>query len=270
MIASIIATLLSTRMQPASIYTRKLLNRGIQLHRGRAVNVLADISVADAMEGVPPSLHPDADFGTVLRRCVDDSTGDVFVVDDDQILCGRIPAGTIRRAVADAAALADLVIAEDLMVDVGDGTVAPDDSLAEAMRLLERVRNELPVVAQGRLVGVLRPQDVIARYNVEILKRDMVQSLASTLTSGTAKKRVATAHGTQLVEIPVPQPFVGRSLRSLDVRRRYGVTILMIRHADGSMAAAPDADDTFAVGDVLIVLGGDAALAQLANEPDTE
>jgi hypothetical protein len=195
--------------------------------------------------------------------------GDVFVVDEDQVLCGRIPAGTLQSVVGDAAILTGLVIAEDLMVDVRDGTLAPDDSLADAMRRLEQVRNALPVVARGRLVGVLRPHDVIARYNVEILKRDMVQSLATTLTSATAETRVATAHGTQLVEIPVPQSFVGCSIRTLDVRRRFGVTILMIRCADASVTAGPDADYTFASGDVLIALGGDTELEKLAHERET-
>ena len=269
MIASIIATLLATRLQPSSIYTRKLLKRGIQLHRGQAVNVLADITVADAMDRAPPSVRPDADLGTVLRRFVEDSLGDLFVVDEDQVLYGRIPAGTMHTAVGDAAALAGLVIAQDLMVDVRGDPVSPDDSLAVAMGRLEQVGDELPVTDHGRLVGVLRPQNVIARYNVEILRRDMVQSLASTLSSGKAQARVATAHGTQLVEIPVPLRFIGRSLRDLDVRSRYGVTILMIRHADGSVTAAPDADYTFGGGDILIALGGDAEMERLAHAQET-
>ncbi|MFQ5551973.1 MAG: chloride channel protein, partial [Gemmatimonadales bacterium] len=265
MIASILATLLATRLEPSSIYTRKLLKRGIHLHRGQAVNVLADIPVTEAMDHAPPAVHPETDLRTLLTRFVDDSFGDLYVVDEDQILCGRFSAATMHAAVGDAAGLADLVIAQDLMVDASGSSVAPGDSLAVAMGRLEQVAKELPVVDHGRLVGVLRPHDVIARYNVEILRRDIVQSLASTLSSGRAGGRVATAHGTQLVEIPVPGVFVGRSLRDLDVRSRHGVTILMIRRADGSVTAAPDADYTFGSGDILIVFGGDAEMERLAS-----
>jgi CIC family chloride channel protein len=270
MIASIIATLLATRLQPSSIYTRKLLKRGIQLHRGRAVNVLVDIRVAETMDHAPTSVSHDADLGTVLNRFVDGSRGDVYVVDDDGMLAGRIPAGTLHSALGDAAALAHLVIAQDLMVDVQDCTVATDDNLADAMRRLEMTGTALAVESNGRLVGVLRPEDVIARYNDEILKREMVQSLATTLRSGKAATRVATAaQGGHLMEIPLPNGFDGQSLHTLDVRRQYGVTILMIRHADGTVTAAPDSSYTFRTGDILIAFGGDGDMERLGRHPDT-
>jgi CIC family chloride channel protein len=47
MICCIIATLLATRIQKPSIYTMKLLRRGVDVHRGRAVNVLDNVSVRE-------------------------------------------------------------------------------------------------------------------------------------------------------------------------------------------------------------------------------
>ena len=112
---------------------------------------------------------------------------------------------------------------------------------------------------------MLRPQDVVARYNSETLKRDIVQSVASTITTS---KATAGASGTRLAELEVPQHFVGKSLRDLDVRRRYGVSVLMIRHADGSVTAASDADLVFVEGDVMIALGRGADVALLSESDE--
>ena len=49
MISCIIATLLATRMQKGSIYTLKLLRRGIDIHKGKDANVLQAVLVREEM-----------------------------------------------------------------------------------------------------------------------------------------------------------------------------------------------------------------------------
>jgi hypothetical protein len=178
------------------------------------------------------------------------------------MLYGRIPTAALHEALGSAGELGGLIIAQDLMVEAEELSLAPDDTLAGAMQSLERFGRELPVVDRGRLVGVLRAQDVVARYNSETLKRDIVQSVASTIT---ASKETAGTSGTRLAELEVPQHFVGKSLRDLDIRRRYGVSVLMIRHANGSVTAASDADSVFVEGDVMIALGRGADVALLSE-----
>jgi K+/H+ antiporter YhaU regulatory subunit KhtT len=53
----------------------------------------------------------------------------------------------------------------------------------------------------------------------------------------------------------------------MDVRRTYGVSVLMVRHSDEhgkqSLTASPPADYTFRSGDVLLVLGPDERIREL-------
>lgn len=57
----------------------------------------------------------------------------------------------------------------------------------------------------------------------------------------------------------------GHSLRDLQFRRDFGVIVLAVRRASGSMEFNPDADVRIHAGDYLIVMGERAALHKLEN-----
>lgn len=259
MISCIIATLLATRLQRGSIYTLKLLRRGIDLHRGRALNVLQPVPTREVMRADYATAAPDDGLLVLISKFIDHPGSTVFVVDAEGRLHGAITAEEIRPVMRDPAALEALLIAEDLSVSEGIPRLDPDDSLADVMKYLESYRGEVPVLEDGRLVGVVWPEDVIERYNDEVFMRDMAGSMASTVGPRAGPQPIAAAGGASVAEVPVPVAFVGRSIAELNVRGVYGVSILMIRHADGEgpqhLTPTPPADYVFAAGDVLLVLG---------------
>ena len=83
-----------------------------------------------------------------------------------------ITASHIRSAVADNSALADVLIAQDLMQETVM-TAAATDALADVMKRLAHYRGEVPVMEDGRVLGVIWPEEVIQRYNAEIFKGAM-------------------------------------------------------------------------------------------------
>ena len=111
-----------------------------------------------------------------------------------------------------------LVIAEDLMVEGTFPRVRTHDSLADVMKLLGDYRGEIPVLDNGRLAGVIWPEDVIARYNAEIFKRDMAGSMASAVQSENGVGVVHAGKDAVVAEIAVPPRFAGKTIRELDVR----------------------------------------------------
>lgn len=59
-------------------------------------------------------------------------------------------------------------------------------------------------------------------------------------------------------EIRVPDKWVGKTLRGLDVRRRFNITVIAIKDGDDTsqnMIVAPDADYALKKEDVLVILG---------------
>jgi trk system potassium uptake protein TrkA len=62
-----------------------------------------------------------------------------------------------------------------------------------------------------------------------------------------------------IIETPAPESWDGKSLIELNVRAKLGVNILAIKH-DGGIKVSPTADHKIRRGDVLVVLGDNAAL----------
>ncbi len=259
MISSIIATMLATRLQQPSIYTLKLLRRGIDLRRGQAVNVLEDIPVGEIVRSEVAEVSPEESLASLISKILEQPQRTLFVIDDDRRLLGIVAIDEIRPVLKDPAALEGLVIAEDVMADDRCPNASPDDSLADMMKYLGTYQGQIPVLEGQRIVGVIWPEDVIKRYNAELFKRDMAGGLASAVGGASARIESLPAAGGQMVaEIPVPSHFVGKTIRELAVRQNYGVSILMIKRATAGqddLTAAPTADYEFQPGDTILVIG---------------
>jgi chloride channel protein, CIC family len=256
MISCIIATLIATRLERASIYTLKLIRRGVDIHRGRAINVLQHVHVKEVMRDDMVTVAPETGVLDLVTAFLDQPTSTLFVTDENRRLLGVVTAEHLRSVMQNPSAFDGLVIAEDLMAHDSYPCVSPEGSLAEVIRTLEGHRGEVPVVRDECLVGIIWPEDVIERYNTETFKRDMAGSMVSAV-EGHRVERVPGTRPTVVAEVPVPRPFVGRTIGELNVRQRYAVSILMVRHVvDGRDELQPvGADYRFAEGDALVVLG---------------
>ncbi|MGD8452428.1 MAG: chloride channel protein [Phycisphaerae bacterium] len=267
MLAGVLGLAIAQRLCPASIYTLKLLRRGVDIYQGQDISVLRHVQVRSQMRTDPITLPPTAGLMEVVAAFVQNPGVSIFVIDGDRRLLGIITGSQSPAIMADVANLGAFLIAEDVMQETDYPTVRPDDTLADVMRRLARYRGEVPVVQDGRLVGVIWPEDVMERYNAEILKRDMASSMASAVKLGSRAERIHAVEDTSLLEVPVPESFLGKSLRSLDIRNRYNVTILLIKRHDGAgeeaVNAVPSADYAFQRGDVLLVMGPDDSLRRL-------
>jgi CIC family chloride channel protein len=266
MISCIIATLLATRLQTASIYTLKLLRRGVDIRGGLSANVLGHLTARDAMRTEYAEVGRADQLMPVISRFVERPGDSVLVTDNDQRLLGVITVDDIRPLMSDPESVRGLVIAEDMMRTDGFPVFTPADPLDEVMRRFGQYRFMAPVVDDGRLVGALWPQDVIESYNAEILKRDMASTMAATVGNAPRTRALPGVRGMSMAEVPAPASFFGRSLGSLDIRNRFGVSLLLIRRQgdDGEQIVdeLPDADSVFQEGDVMLVLGNEDRISR--------
>jgi len=259
MISCIIATLLATRLQKGSIYTLKLLRRGVDIRGGYSANVLGHLSARDAMRTDYIEVGRAEQLIPVISRFVERPGDTVLVTDAGQRLLGVITIDDIRPLMTDPESVRGLVIAEDMMRTDGFPVFVPDDPLDEVMRRFGHYRFMAPVVENGRPVGALWPQDVIEAYNSELLKRDMASTMAATIGNGPRAQALPGVRGMSMAEVPVPPRFFGRSIGSLDIRNRFGVSLLLIKRTgpDGEefVDELPDAESVLQEGDVMLVLG---------------
>jgi len=271
MVTCIIATLLATQLQKASIYTLKLLRRGIDIRGGQTVNVLRNVRVADVMRETFETIGPGEPVMRVISRFMEQPGDSVFVTGEDGRLLGVITIDEVRPIMGDLAELGGLVIAGDMMREAGFPSFWPEDPLDEAMRRFGGYHHSCPVLDEGGIpVGSLWPEDVISRYNAELLKREMATTMALTVSNGEHLQALPGLEGIALAELPAPPSFTGRTLGDLDIRRRFGLTVLLVKHHSGSsdeiVDTVPDAAYVIQEDDHLLVLGAEASIHRLEAE----
>jgi len=177
MTSCIIATLLANRLHPESIYTLKLLRRGVNLRAGQDINVLRAIKVSEVMRDKPTVVAPGMSLQGLLSLFARSNARYFYVVDDQRTLQGVITMTEVQMVMPNADLLKDLVVASDIASNHWPG-VSPSDTLDEVAGQLEgEYRHEVPVVEGGILVGTLRIEDLLARYKQEVFKREMSVSL---------------------------------------------------------------------------------------------
>ena len=159
-----------------------------------------------------------------------------------------------------AAGVADVDVA---IVSIGENIEA---SLLVVMLVKELGIETIYAKAVSALHGRILKKLGVSR--VIFPEREMAMRIAHSLVVPNVLDYVELSQGYSIAEIPAPATFVGRSLKELQLRPRFGLMLIAIRRpgaAPGTEVTniAPSADDRIEQGDVLSVLGSNDRLAQL-------
>jgi trk system potassium uptake protein TrkA len=101
-------------------------------------------------------------------------------------------------------------------------------------------------------------------------EREMAVRVAHSLVVANVLEYIELSRDFSIIEMPAPDEFAGKSLRELQLRNRYGLTLIAIKRktatGDGEVTnVAPTAEDKILAGDVLALLGSNERLGQLDN-----
>jgi Trk K+ transport system NAD-binding subunit len=116
---------------------------------------------------------------------------------------------------------------------------------------------------EDHLLGVIRRQDVVARYNREILTRDMASEISRGVEDVSTRTMIPLGDRYLLAELPVPRPLRGTMLQESELRTRYRVEVVMIRPRDGGEAVLPQGDYQLNEDDLLLIVGEREAVQRL-------
>jgi len=93
---------------------------------------------------------------------------------------------------------------------------------------------------------------------------DMARRLAMRLTSPNILEFLPLGEDYTIAQIEPPPSFIGKSLRELDLRKRYEVNIIAVKELDPErFVMVPDADFFFKENNILIILGKESDLAKI-------
>jgi len=259
-----IATILSlvvTRTSKGSIYTLKLMRKGINIHQGREINVLRSMKAKDVMRNSIEIICPKTSINDLSNKFLQSDHSFLYIVNEDNRITEKISQTELAAVAPDYEHLKDIVLAADIATP-NHILVHENDRLDQVMREFAKENiGEIPVVSSedpSEILGTIWRIDVISAYNKEILKRDLAGEVSHLISGSSSKRPVEVVEGLFLLEVEIPPRFVGKKIRDLNIRNKYKIDIVLIKKPSDSgkpVTKVPGSDYTFRENDVALILG---------------
>lgn len=179
MTCCIISVVVASSLKKGSIYTTKLLQRGIDIAGGVEQNVLRSFKVKNFMSKNVATILYDSPFGDVVKAFENKQASYLYLVDNDNILVGYISYRDLRM-ILDEEKVVPLMLAHDIATEDELITVSPSESIHDARTKMNQWGvAQLPVVSDGEnriLLGSLTDTHVLDAYDKAVLRREINSS----------------------------------------------------------------------------------------------
>ncbi len=201
-------------------------------------------------------------FGSSLAAALCQMGHEVLAVDKDEELVNDVApfvTQAMQMDATDEAALAGIGVRnfDTAIVSIGQNI---QDSILICVLLKELGIPRLIAKATEELHGkVLRK---VGADRVVFPEREMGVRLAKSLLTPNVLDMMELSDAHQLVEVTLPEKWADRTIADVNVRRKYGLSILGLRR-DGQFMMSPSADTAFSAGDTLLVLGDMESIEKL-------
>lgn len=204
-------------------------------------------------------------FGRAVALSLVREGAAVLAIDALQERAQLVEAEVDAVAVADATselALEELGLERMSCVVVAMGARARETSILTTAllrqrgipRIISRAANEL----HGRVLLAVGAHEII---NPEL---QMGQRLARNLAHPTIMEQLALDDNTNLVELACPEQFIGKTADEVDMKRRYGVSLVALRRG-AQVIASIGGSDKLQRGDRMLVVGPPASVRRVAS-----
>jgi chloride channel protein, CIC family len=244
-----VATYLASLVEPDSIYTHPLRQRGIVFGEPADIDVMEAVSVREVMTRDHPSIRREERLNDIEALFERTSSHGFAVVDGGHRLVGVLTRQDLegaRERIADRQ-VRDALTADDLCTK-DPLVVHPDEPVYTAVQRMAALDiGRIPVVERGsnRVLGVVRRGDVVRAYQQGLNRHLGDQQREAT-------RNLRDLVGVTLIEIAVhPEaPATGRRVREVAWPQR---TILTSIRRAGSLVM-PTGDTVIEPGDEVVVL----------------
>ena len=190
MLASIIGTMVATKLNEDSIDTVDFSREGINIHEGREVSIMKSLRVGLAITEDVDFISERANINQLLLTFSETKSGFYFpVIDETGKMTGIISMTDVKNIIhrdsqERSAQTVGSICQRDIIM------LTPDDSLYTAMQLFDiKGIEEIPVVESLKnrwVLGMLKRRSVISAYNREVLKKGISEKVGSIRVSDPA------------------------------------------------------------------------------------
>ena len=193
-------------------------------------------------------------FGTAVACKLQELGNEVMVIDENAEQVQKISDRVTYAVVGDAR---DEEVLESLGVKNADcAVVAIGDNLAANIIVTLNLKSlGVPqVICKAKDDQQRRALEKVGADRVVIPEREMGLKLAQNLTSTSVLDYIELSSRCGIAEMKTPDTWVGKNLRDINVRAKYGVTVIAIRKGR-ELSVTLDPNVALQESDILVILG---------------
>ncbi len=192
-------------------------------------------------------------FGSSLAATLTRLGAEVLAIDVDEEQVRNLASVVTQAVQADAT---DKNVLQELGIRNFDVAIvamsAFEASLLVTLYLKEFGARRVVVKAASEVHGKILQQ--IGADSVIFPEKDMGERLAFSLVSGSVIDHIELADDYTVAEIVIPPALAGKTLRNLDMRNRFGLTVMAIKRS-GIVNMSHSPDQALHEGDILVAIG---------------
>jgi len=203
-------------------------------------------------------------FGISIARTLTKEGHSVLGVDSDESVIQKFAFeidNVMKIDATDSEALDDLGIPEFEAVIISIGEVFIQNSILTTLLVKEKGAKRIIAKAGTKVQG-----KVLSKVGADLVvypEKDMGERIGRILTSRNIIDYIELSPDITIVELKTPPDMSGKNLVELNLRKKYGITIISIKDSEGNIKTPPDIEYKFKDSDVLTIIGENRVLKKL-------
>jgi len=206
-------------------------------------------------------------FGTSVARTLADNGCQVMAVDSDARLVEEI-AENVTYAVCTDVTDADAI--HSLGIRNFDGAIVAIGENLEASVLVTIISKELGipyVLAKAQTELQAKVLKKVGADKIVFPEKETGMRIANNLVSGNFFDAIELSTKYSMMDLDVPEEWVGKTLRELNLRATKKINIIGVKQKE-EFEITPDPDAPLEADDILVIIGRNQTLSKLAGKPE--
>lgn len=266
MTAIIFSILIKMYIKKESVYSLKLVRRGLEINKKTNPNLLKEVKIESLYKTGGVQVKLNTSFKDLVKLVQNNIHLNYFVVDEDDRFVGILSPYKIRIMGIQNKPEFSGITAEDLMLPEKIYFTPSDTLDMVGLFLNDIILDEIPIVnnpQEKKILGYISKTEIIHAYNRIVLKRDMLESVSAYIDSSQKFKKIKIFEGEALCETEIPGEFVGKQLKDNNLRQKFGIEVILIKQGyngetnEREKLFVPKPDYVFNYGDTILIMGSE-------------
>ena len=264
MLSVIISTTIVQVFFRGSIHLKHLEHEGYQVSDARNKSILKGIFVTEVLQKDFQLIPENTPLNKLIKQLLESNQNTFYLMNNSGLISGIITESELRSIITEYDSVREMLVAKDISRSQVI-TVKENDNLEYVLNLFGKSNvDQFPVVDnENQICGVIYRKDLINAYNRETIKLNLADGFAKELKSIHQDDTAKVAEGYSIFERNTPKDFIGKNLIELQLRKDYGLELLMVKQRKNFLSEEneeviiPAPDYKLREHDILVLFGAD-------------